>query len=158
MARHPSTEGNDLSPRRVDAQKDVTVPGPNGARLSFADAVEGIASNVDFEDVEGRDFELVEGRDYDLLENKPNRVTESGSVSVASNFTFVEFEITFSTSFSEITSIHTGIDGSVSSFNDTRSAYETTLVEFDENGMTVNAMPCQENSGNLRWTVWGIES
>ena len=35
MARHPSTEGNDLSPARVDAQIDVTVPDGEGGRRSL---------------------------------------------------------------------------------------------------------------------------
>lgn len=35
MTRHPSTEGNDLAPNRVDAQEDVTVPDGEGGRRSF---------------------------------------------------------------------------------------------------------------------------
>ena len=37
MTRHPSTEGNDLSPKRVDAQEDVTVVDSNGNRVSLAE-------------------------------------------------------------------------------------------------------------------------
>ena len=41
MTRHPSTEGNDLKPRRVDAQEDVTVPSQTG-RISVANIEEQI--------------------------------------------------------------------------------------------------------------------
>ena len=37
MARHPGTEGNDLNPRRVDCEQDVTVAG-----ASIADAASGV--------------------------------------------------------------------------------------------------------------------
>ena len=37
MTRHPATEGNDLSPNRVDAQEDVTVLDNNGNRVSLAE-------------------------------------------------------------------------------------------------------------------------
>lgn len=37
MTRHPSTEGNDLEPRRVDAREDVTVPDGEGGRVRMAD-------------------------------------------------------------------------------------------------------------------------
>ena len=48
MARHPSTEGNDLSPARVDAQIDVTVPNPAGGRASLAGAInDGLAVEVE---------------------------------------------------------------------------------------------------------------
>jgi len=48
MARHPSTEGNDLSPARVDAQVDVTLPDPTGGRASVAEAInDGLAVEVE---------------------------------------------------------------------------------------------------------------
>ena len=36
MTRHPSTEGNDLEPARVDAKEDVTVPDGEGGRKSLS--------------------------------------------------------------------------------------------------------------------------
>ena len=36
MTRHPSTEGNDLEPSRVDAKEDVTVPDGEGGRKSLS--------------------------------------------------------------------------------------------------------------------------
>jgi len=40
MTRHPATEGNDLKPKRVDVHEDVTVPGPEGSRLSISEALD----------------------------------------------------------------------------------------------------------------------
>lgn len=36
MTRHPATEGNDLKPKRVDAQEDVTAPDGAGGRVSVS--------------------------------------------------------------------------------------------------------------------------
>ena len=48
MTRHPSTEGNDLEPARVDAKEEVTVPDPDGdGRVKLA----GIQVDVQ-EDIE----------------------------------------------------------------------------------------------------------
>ena len=38
MARHPATEGNDLKPKRVDAQAEITVPAKNSdGRVGLSD-------------------------------------------------------------------------------------------------------------------------
>jgi len=39
MTRHPATEGNDLKPKRVDVQEDLTIPDPEGGRVSVAQSL-----------------------------------------------------------------------------------------------------------------------
>ena len=46
MTRHPSTEGNNLSPNRVDAKEDVTVPDGQGGRRSFKAFSEDVNEQV----------------------------------------------------------------------------------------------------------------
>lgn len=45
MTRHPPTEGNDLKPKRVDAEEQVTTPDGQGGRKSLTDAVTNLTIN-----------------------------------------------------------------------------------------------------------------
>lgn len=61
MARHPSTEGSDLNPNRLDAQEDVTVPNGSGGRRSLRDF------NLEFSEEVNRLEQLINDR-ADLAE------------------------------------------------------------------------------------------
>ena len=58
MTRHPSTEGNNLSPNRVDAKDDVTVPDGQGGRRSFRDFSDDV--NEQIEESEAKTIERAE--------------------------------------------------------------------------------------------------